>query len=314
MRCTSGGLGAGATLGHDARMLVLLGAFALAFAGRAFRRSRARRDRVVGVVLLVTGLAMVVAGVPSGLALSKSVGLSLMPMGMIWWLAVLTSLTAIVRNTQRLALQAGSVTLLLALVGSEPLGGLALRAVEGEHHRSRPFEVGELDAIFVLGGGTDDRPAGDVRVGASGDRVVLAARLYHLGRAPRLGISGSPVEGMFAHDAVAATGRILAQLGVPDAALLRVEGARTTGEEARLYAALARDRGLRRVGLVTSAFHMRRALQHFDAEGLAVVPLPADVRGRAVTWRGLYSVIPSGHAASELQTACWEWLGALAPR
>ncbi|MBX3248159.1 MAG: YdcF family protein [Myxococcales bacterium] len=297
-------------------MLLIVGLFAAAAGARVLRRptetpTRARR---LGGGLVLVGLALVALGAPRGLMLSKSIGLSLMPMGLLWWGALSTSLVAIVRGERRLALAAVALTLALSLVGSEPLASVALRAVEGEHHGSRPFEGDALDAIFVLGGGTDDRPAGDVRVGASGDRVVLAARLYHLGRAPTIGVSGSAIEGMFSHDAVAASAHILSQLGVPDEAIVRVEGARTTSEEAARYAALARERGLRRVGLVTSAFHMRRALRLFDAEGLAVVPLPADVRGRPVVWRGLYSLIPSGHAASELQTACWEWLGALAGR
>jgi uncharacterized SAM-binding protein YcdF (DUF218 family) len=49
---------------------------------------------------------------------------------------------------------------------------------------------------------------------------------------------------------------------------------RTTGENAEYSAALLDAAGVRRIVLVTTAVHMRRAVAQFEARGLAVVPAP----------------------------------------
>src|SRR5690606_35385752 len=100
-----------------------------------------------------------------------------------------------------------------------------------------------FDAVIVLGGGTGSTPRGEAQLGDAGDRVLLGARLYRRGRTPLLVTSGSAIPGVSTHDSVAATTRIWRELGVPAEAIVEVEGARTTSEEARLHTALVRERG-----------------------------------------------------------------------
>ena len=58
--------------------------------------------------------------------------------------------------------------------------------------------------------------------------------------------------------------------------LLTLENAsRTTAENASFCAALLAERGISRIALVTSDFHMKRARRHFEAHDLAVQPVPA---------------------------------------
>jgi len=67
------------------------------------------------------------------------------------------------------------------------------------------------------------------------------------------------------------------------------------------------------VGLLTSAWHLRRAEGLFRGAGVDVVPLAADHVGPP-TWDGLYSVVPVGMGAWLQQRAAWEWLGAAVGR
>jgi uncharacterized SAM-binding protein YcdF (DUF218 family) len=102
------------------------------------------------------------------------------------------------------------------------------------------------DALIVLGGGTDERP-------------TRAAELFKAGAAPIILVSG------FGDGEI--NERILTQDGVPKEAILRESQARSTLENARLSLPLLRQRGARRVIIVTSWYHSRRALACFRHVG-----------------------------------------------
>ena len=70
--------------------------------------------------------------------------------------------------------------------------------------------------------------------------------------------------------------------GLPPERMLFEDRSRNTSENARLGHALAAPGPGERWALVTSAFHMPRALRSFAAAGWeGVVPVPADFRSRA---------------------------------
>lgn len=294
-------------------MLFFLSAIAavvsIRFALRARHRTGWQRSPILTPFLCV---ALAALTAPRGSLLVKSIGSMLMPLGLIWLALLALAIGAWWRGQHHLLMIFAALALALTLAGNDPLSDWLGGVVEAEHALARPFAAEPFDAVIVLGGGTDETAAGDPHVAAAGDRVVLGARLYHRRLTPILVTSGSPIEGLSHHDAAAATVRIWRELGVPEDAIVRVDGARTTSEEAVLHARLIRERGWRRVGLVTSAFHERRALALFRAEGVAVVPVPADVRSHPPEWHGFYSVIPKGLAAHGIHDACWELLGRLA--
>jgi uncharacterized SAM-binding protein YcdF (DUF218 family) len=283
----------------------------LRFALRARHQSGWRRLPVLTPLLC---LALAALAAPRGSLLVKSIGSLLMPIGLIWVALLALAIGAWWRERPRLLAVFAALALALTLAGSDPLSEWLNGALEAEHAWARPLSADPFDAVIVLGGSTDDTPAGDPHVTMSGDRVVLGARLYHRGLTPLLVTSGSPIEGLTDHDAVSATAQIWRDLGVPDDAIVRVLGARTTSEEASLHARLIRERGWRRVGLVTSAFHERRALALFEARGVHLVPVPADVRTRPPGWHGFYSLVPKGIAAHYIHDDCWELLGRLGGR
>ncbi len=80
-----------------------------------------------------------------------------------------------------------------------------------------------------------------------------------------------------------------------------------------MYADYTREHALTRVGLISSAWHLRRALRLAARHDFDPVPLPADFRGR-VEWFGAYSLIPSGGGAYDIHQACSEFLGAVTGR
>lgn len=128
----------------------------------------------------------------------------------------------------------------------------------------------KVDAIVVLGGGSL-APTSE----GSG-RLAAAAQAWFAGRAPYILLSGGGGRmgsGRGRSEAAKMAGA-LTEMGVPDSALVLEERSRNTRENAAMTAALARDRSMRQVLLVTSALHMPRASMEFRQAGLEVIPLP----------------------------------------
>lgn len=124
------------------------------------------------------------------------------------------------------------------------------------------------DAVFVLGSRIQDD--GEVTTSAM-SRLVHALELLGQDKAPRLVLSELPPP-YAAYAPVART--LMAHLGLKHE-LLTVGPVRSTREEALLVAKLFGERGMRRVLLVTSPTHSRRAAAAFEREGLEVVSSPA---------------------------------------
>lgn len=138
------------------------------------------------------------------------------------------------------------------------------------------------DAVVLLGGGT----RGYAHLGTfadlnqHADRLVHAAALYRANKAPVILVSGGALRGG-EHEA-GQMRDILRIMGVPDQAILLEKQSLNTYDNAVFSAQLLRERGMQRVLLVTSAFHMRRAERLFLAQGLDVIPAPTDFQ-RLVT-------------------------------
>lgn len=134
------------------------------------------------------------------------------------------------------------------------------------------------DAIVVLGARV---LAGGLPGGSLRARVERGVELWRAGAAPLLVLTG----GLGPHPPAEAEvmRRLCRELGVPDEALLLEAQSRSTWDNARFTAALLRARGLGRVLLVTDAFHLYRARQHFWLQGVDAEPVAAPLEGRDVT-------------------------------
>ena len=134
----------------------------------------------------------------------------------------------------------------------------------------------DAEAIVLLGGATrgDTQRAQVPDLNQRADRLVHAVALYKARKAPLVVISGgSPVGG---RPEAAQMRDLLLLMGVPHSAMQLERESRTTRENAVYVGELLRERGVQRILLVTSAFHMRRAVPLFENEGLDVVAAPTD--------------------------------------
>ena len=129
------------------------------------------------------------------------------------------------------------------------------------------LELGGCDAVVLLGGGMGvHEKCGRAEMFSAADRVWEAARQWkaHQDGNVKLMLSGGGVE--------QSTVPLLKDLGVDEEALVFFPEARNTEEEARMIG----TSGIRRVRLVTSAWHMPRARMLFERAGIDVFPVPTD--------------------------------------
>jgi uncharacterized SAM-binding protein YcdF (DUF218 family) len=180
----------------------------------------------------------------------------------------------------------------VALIALLALGGLAvlahrplLRAASQALVVDEPRE--RADAIVVVAGGTPNREAAAAGLFRDGWAPrVLVSRQFVPGRVQRLidmGIRGLDFQG----ESVAA----LERYGVPrDAIVTLDQPVEITETELRAVAALAVDRGWRRLILVTTPFHARRVQLIWRRESGGAIegrlaPAPDECAAEDAWWR-----------------------------
>lgn len=134
------------------------------------------------------------------------------------------------------------------------------------------------DIIVMLGGGAiadvQDVDGVGMLAQSPSSRLLTTLRLHRFYNLPIL-LSGGQVFSDTGSEAEIAR-RVLLSLGVPDAMIYVERRSLTTGQNARYSAEILRQEGFTHPILVTSAFHLPRAVLNFEHEGIAVTPYPAD--------------------------------------
>lgn len=199
-----------------------------------------------------------------------------LPCGVIWYVLTACLVLSAFARQKRLAASLLMVWLMYTLCGNGLLVGAACLSLEAEFQNSRPLQEEPFDYVIVLGGGGGLASNGRMQGNSSGDRLILAAQLYHAGIAPQLICTGQSIPGMDSSPTDPATVAVdvLTKLGVARSAIDTIGGQNTALEMQALKQRFA-DADLR-LGLVTSAWHLPRALRLAQRSQLNLVPLPAD--------------------------------------
>jgi uncharacterized SAM-binding protein YcdF (DUF218 family) len=146
-----------------------------------------------------------------------------------------------------------------------------------------PLNLETTDAVVVPGGNLDAFPNSllGIELHDSIDRLATAIELVRQGKARALVLGGSgggqpprPAEGQAAARWVRSWNLVPTPVEV-------LPPSKNTHDEALHALALARQRHWKSLIIVTSAWHMRRALATFRKAGLDVVPVGSDFQGTA---------------------------------
>ncbi len=155
-----------------------------------------------------------------------------------------------------------------------------------------PAEIPAVQVAVVLGGGTESMqyPRSMAEVNSAGDRVLYAARLYQQGKVDTLLLSGGNIAWYGENSSSPAEDmqELLLLTRVPETAMWLEMQSQNTSENALYSAKILRAQNIDTVLLITSAMHMPRAVQLFEAQGLTVIPAPTDYTVTQAGWQNLW--------------------------
>lgn len=216
---------------------------------------------------------------------------------------------AAVRRKRRWAFRVAMAGGFLLFMQSLPLVGTALMGTLEARAGSWSPDPAGAQAIVVLGSGLI-RPVAAFGGETATDRTLIrirrGAQLARETHLPVLVSGGRPPHAEHAEAAVMAA--ILEhEFGV--AVRWQEDKSLDTAGNARLSAAMLSQAGVRRILLVTQAFHMPRARLLFEAQGLEVIPAPAHFVARGGGDFEVQSLLPTASAQHNAYYALHEWLG-----
>ncbi len=207
------------------------------------------------------------------------------------------------------------ITLLLYFASLMPVAQMLAHGLEGRY--TQPAAI-SADAVAVLGGGAVSGVRdvnGEGAVSAIGmNRLITGARLQRLLNVPVI-VSGGKV---FDDSAVEAdvSKRVLIGLGLPQDMVYTDSEALNTRQNAANIIAVCQKEGWQRVAVVTSALHMPRAMQNFQAAaqgtGIELIAYPCDYLVSGEIAVSLFSFAPQAYALDLSAMAMKEYLAVAA--
>lgn len=178
----------------------------------------------------------------------------------------------------RLSMLAGLWTIIFYLSCTGLVAEKTMGWLEQKFPVPTQAEISQGDIIVMLGGGAiqdvEDIDGVGTLCASPASRLLTAVRLQKNLNLPIL-LSGGQVYSDSGAEAVIA-GRILQSLGVPENKILLETKSVNTTQNAVFSAEILRDNNFSRPIIVTSAFHMNRAVLNFSRQGFNVIPCPTD--------------------------------------
>lgn len=176
-----------------------------------------------------------------------------------------------------------------------------------------PKTIPNADVIISLGAGaTKDTPniggKGNV-YGNSSSRIMLSSILYRKIKKPIIVSGGKVFKSSGSEGDIGK--RTLIELGVPKGKIFSENRSLNTTQNAKYSVEIMKKNGLKKAILVTSAFHMARAVKQFKKYGIDVIPYPTDYQVNIHYEFSIEDFYPDGDSMSRLSCALKEYIGIL---
>jgi uncharacterized SAM-binding protein YcdF (DUF218 family) len=190
---------------------------------------------------------------------------------------------------------------------------MLLRPLEESNRFIPPEDCPNADAIVVLGGMTNPLSAGSEKMEFLGtvERILSAEDLLRLEKAPILLISGGSgelVKGQPEADLL----KDWIQKRITFKGLVLSESeSRNTRENALYSSVILKQNNVKKIILITSAFHMKRSLISFSDLPFEIIPYPVDFNTTR-TSSDPFSYVPAPMALYLSTVAIKEYIGIIA--
>jgi uncharacterized SAM-binding protein YcdF (DUF218 family) len=250
--------------------------------------------------------------------LSKVFGFFALPSNFIVALGLAGVVMMATRRARAGRRLAGTAIVLMALFGLAPLGKALIEPLEDRFPPWDPASDaarGDPIGIVVLGGAVDPEfvaARGTPDLNEAAERVTVVAALATRYPRARIVYSGGNARIVYSGGSEAeAAAQLIETFGVPKDRLILEDQSRNTAENAVFSFRVAAPKPGERWLLVTSGYHMPRAIGAFRKVGFDVEAYPVDYRTRGPQ----DLLIPFDDVASGLRrtdTASREWIGLVA--
>ncbi len=270
---------------------------------------------------LFVAILVATAGFTSGPRMVEKILTSLAsPVGIVWLALITLVYFSILLRQTWLALLGFFCWLMLTIGGNSIFSNSLARMIEAPYQNINVLELERFDAVIVLGGGTNTTLGGHAQGAGAGDRILVAAKLYHGGITSKLICTGSqpnrstPKDLHPREEAI----KILTGIGVPRESLIQLKGNNTSEEmrNIKLWIDQQNESGalaIKRLGILTSASHLPRAIRLAKSNGLEAHPIPSNfLSDHYSSSPGL--VIPSGRNLDQTARITKEYLARIVGR
>ncbi|MPT35323.1 MAG: YdcF family protein [Flavobacterium sp.] len=179
----------------------------------------------------------------------------------------------------------GLLLLLIVGIGNGFLGKITAQYLQKAYTGTANPNITSPSTIVVLGGGITDFNTIEQPHITSYSRLVAACRLYHKIRENKqpctILVSG---KGNSHKTSEAELFRkALIGMGIPDSDIIKEDSSENTYQNAKYSSVMLRKQMPSQVYLVTSGFHLKRALLLFETFGIKPVPYPSDYIDTKIT-------------------------------
>jgi len=171
------------------------------------------------------------------------------------------------------------------------------------------------DVVIVLGGFVTDDPTQELEgFHSSSDRLFHAIKLYQTGVAKKIMVvSGSGVITKQEEKEALVIENYLLKIGIPKTDLLIESESKNTHENAVNTALMLNEKYLDgKYLLVTSGYHMPRAIRCFEKVGLTITPFSVDQQAGERKFLIDHLFIPDTYALVKWEILLHEWTGFIA--
>jgi len=250
------------------------------------------------------------------LFISKSIALLLLPPAGLILLAVLGLLFWKYRGGKEIIVIA---LILLWALSTEPIRDTLITPLENHYpvlnintHSQQMLAKSNI-AIVLLGGGIYEKaPEFGGRNALRNHALMRTIYAADLAKKTKLDVYSSGGKGLSGNNEPEAKimNRWLIQFGVDPTKVFRENAAKTTWQNAALLKKRLQQQGIKKIILVTTAWHMPRAVHVFKTQGFDIIPAPCSFVSRRSNY-DILSFLPQAHVLADSSDALHEYLGIL---
>ncbi len=185
-----------------------------------------------------------------------------------------------------------------------------IQTLEIDYQPTKISEINNADAIVVLSGMTRSNKNIeniDFEFNEAVDRIIAGIKLFKIGKAPTLILTGGKLPWSIGKPEGEYLKEFAINNGIPEKDILITENVQNTDQEARSIKKLLPEDD-KKIILVTSAFHMVRAVKVFEAANISLIPFPVDYKQTSSTFTSM-DLIPSAYSLYETYFFMREMIG-----